>query len=939
VVSAGADAAIPLELVAVAVADHVKAKQKFFDERRTAMTGLTPAVVHKFSAELRTTGKVPKFEKPLLVNQHFRSLLGLNGSDATKAKFQSGVGAPAPEDTSAGDRRDPDDQQVKKASSEVKSLRRIFGEVAKWCKKKWCGFSAVGFQAIMLLVTKLLLGGSGVSVALPMRRSKPSHQSSTDAPCVSPEIKAILMMNQFRITMAKADGSLACLGYGLALKGNSMLMPYHFRQQLADQSRDLKIEMSPLVQKYSSIEMTTGGLMDLLDSGSQIEGKDGIIICIPGSYSVKDLTGFFVKASDEVIIARGYRACLTRQRGAFVSCDSGPGSMTGRIGHLDRKEFSYSSSISYAIPCEPGDCGSAIMIDNQKRLMNRIIAGIHTYGITGMATAGGILITQEEIFKALAKLEGLKAVKPALPGTPDDIDLQGGGFGVSRVSPVFLPGETKIRESPLSAHLDAPRLKRPAGLRAYFNDEGKKVKPDVNFRAELNTPIVVLPEAQVKASVHHGAEALSRSTAEFSRVDPTFEQAVSGYGRVKGISSVTSPGYDGMVSHETRYDVLFTTSSDGSTIPCPIKLEKYKSTVILPAIAKLRRGERIAVLYVDMPKDELRSCEKWSKGLTRYVSMCTLEFQILFRMYFGAFLDAVAGTAISNNTSLGINPVGNDWREVAKHLSFDGGPVDHVASGDFTGYDKSQNAQWLWAIHDYIQSWYGEFSIEREMLWYEVANSYHVAREASRVDVVYEWVKGMPSGNPATTVINSIYTLSLISFCWGSEFGFGADDMASMKGLVKPLANGDDSLVSFHPSVVSRFNQNTIAKHLKRAGFVYTCEASDAHDKGGVFPDSRPLSEVSFLKRGFREEKGRLFAPLALSTIIQRLHWQKPNSTLEDDVRDSLLELSYHDTDTWNKYQPIIVKAARAARVVPLECEDRKIAQLQNAVKIPSWFL
>jgi hypothetical protein len=93
------------------------------------------------------------------------------------------------------------------------------------------------------------------------------------------------------------------------------------------------------------------------------------------------------------------------------------------------------------------------------------------------------------------------------------------------------------------------------------------------------------------------------------------------------------------------------------------------------------------------------------------------------------------------------------------------------------------------------------------------------------------------------------------------------------------------------------------------------------------------------LKRGFREEKGRLFAPLALSTIIQRLHWQKPNSTLEDDVRDSLLELSYHDTDTWNKYQPIIVKAARAARVVPLECEDRKIAQLQNAVKIPSWFL
>lgn len=70
----------------------------------------------------------------------------------------------------------------------------------------------------------------------------------------------------------------------------------------------------------------------------------------------------------------------------------------------------------------------------------------------------------------------------------------------------------------------------------------------------------------------------------------------------------------------------------------------------------------------------------------------------------------------------------------------------------------------LWVMLEFINIWFGdgkENNLIREMLWYEVVNSFHICGRN-----FYEWKASLPSGHPITIIINCLYNKGLFRMAW-----------------------------------------------------------------------------------------------------------------------------------------------------------------------------
>jgi hypothetical protein len=97
----------------------------------------------------------------------------------------------------------------------------------------------------------------------------------------------------------------------------------------------------------------------------------------------------------------------------------------------------------------------------------------------------------------------------------------------------------------------------------------------------------------------------------------------------------------------------------------------------------------------------------------------------------------------------------------------------------------------------------------------------------------------------------------------------------------------------------------------------YTNELKDSD----MVVSKRKLTEVQFLKRGFKREHGRWLCPLEITTLKETLLWRKKNFD-EDEMCDRistvLSELTLHGKDIYETYAPSIIKAAwHAYQIIP----------------------
>ena len=78
-------------------------------------------------------------------------------------------------------------------------------------------------------------------------------------------------------------------------------------------------------------------------------------------------------------------------------------------------------------------------------------------------------------------------------------------------------------------------------------------------------------------------------------------------------------------------------------------------------------------------------------------------------------------------------------------------------AGDFKNFDGTLMPCLLWEIYEIIEQFYGRESKITRALWLEITDSRQVFGNA-----VAHIASGQPSGNPATTFVNTMYNTALL---------------------------------------------------------------------------------------------------------------------------------------------------------------------------------
>nr|WEU70919.1 MAG: nonstructural polyprotein [Hangzhou dicistro-like virus 6] len=577
-----------------------------------------------------------------------------------------------------------------------------------------------------------------------------------------------------------------------------------------------------------------------------------------------------------------------------------------------------------------GDCGAPITLMDGAGFSGRITVGVHVAGNVVQRQGFATIVTQELIEGAMKHFgivndcfqEDLSQRVKFEPGGELPF-TQGGSFlPIGRVEegPRLNP-QTSLFPTPGVYGFLGPSEEKPACLSKVFRD-GKMVYPMTNALAGYNSVVTLPSGVIVDQAVHLSFARIFDVTATEPRKILSFEEAVVGIPsmKIRGVPRGTSSGYPYCVEVRDGKKEFF---GFGDAIElCSDRcadLEK-RVTYILDEAA---RGNRLAHVFTDCLKDELRSEAKVENVETRLISASPLDYLIAWRRMFMAFISACMRNSVITGMAPGINPF-TQWGKVVDFLR----EKSHVVfDGDFKMFDKMESPSVLGKFVHFINKWYdahpehgggGEVNNRiRIVLWEDLVHSRHIGGLGHDQTYIYQWNKSLPSGHPMTTIVNSIYSLFCLIYAYIDTTG----DFVGFWDNVRAVTYGDDNVVGPSAEVSSRFNQVTVAASLlKGLGLVYTPGRKD-----GVWKEVMPIEEATFLKRGFREEGAKWFAPLDIKSILHMTYWSKNKKHIARDLAQkfemTLMELSIHDDGTWDKYSPkifeMMTKCGMAPRVNP----------------------
>jgi len=125
------------------------------------------------------------------------------------------------------------------------------------------------------------------------------------------------------------------------------------------------------------------------------------------------------------------------------------------------------------------------------------------------------------------------------------------------------------------------------------------------------------------------------------------------------------------------------------------------------------------------------------------------------------------------------------------------------------------------------------------------------------------------------------------------------------------VSYGDDNVVNFDDFVAEWFNQNTITEAYLKIGMIYTDELKSGDDMA----DHRLIDDVAYLKRHFRCEGERIYAPLDLKVILETCNWVREGPDAVGDCQmnceTSISELAQHPREVFETFAPKIETAFR----------------------------
>jgi hypothetical protein len=412
----------------------------------------------------------------------------------------------------------------------------------------------------------------------------------------------------------------------------------------------------------------------------------------------------------------------------------------------------------YQAPTQSGDCGSPLSIINNQ--FPRKLVGIHGSGdSTGYGYA--VPITQERLERAIGKLNDISASPLCKTDLDLGVPLEGlvaQGYELQNtVAPdgKFVPvafadsmpyavGKTDISPSPIQDTY-SKHTQKPAKLRPFFKD-GILLEPMKKGLGKADYVPVYIEEELVQSASEVVASSIRTdcilncksdhrkvlNLVDACKSDPDDEF-------LNAVNRQSSPGFPfvmerpaGVVGKQHLIDENGEMSNELIS-SCEDRLRSYD------------KGVRHPTVWTDHLKDERRPIAKVDLGKTRLFAGAPIDFVVVFRMYFLAFISHLAHGRIDNGMCVGINPYDEDWSKLVMALKL---KSNKVIAGDFSNYDGTLPPQFLWSVCEIANKWYSDGNDDiRRLLMADVINAVHLVQIAGQ-NVVYEWIGSIPSGFP-----------------------------------------------------------------------------------------------------------------------------------------------------------------------------------------------
>jgi hypothetical protein len=235
-----------------------------------------------------------------------------------------------------------------------------------------------------------------------------------------------------------------------------------------------------------------------------------------------------------------------------------------------------------------------------------------------------------------------------------------------------------------------------------------------------------------------------------------------------------------------------------------------------------------------------------------------------------------------------------------------------VFAGDFSSFDGTLNSGIMNEFVNTVNKFYDdgeENALVRQVLFMDVYNSIQL------IEGVYiNMTHSQPSGNPATTCLNSYYNSVSMRIAYKRAFEKARKE-GRVTGECPPFADnismvsyGDDNVVNLSDYVSTWFNQQSVTEAYASFGMTYTDETKSEQ----VVP-YRTIEDVAYLKRHFRYDGALWRAPMALETILETPQWIRKTpdhiGATQMNVENSVMELAQHPESVFNHWAPKIIRA------------------------------
>lgn len=750
------------------------------------------------------------------------------------------------------------------------------------------------------------------------------------------------------------------LGCGTFVAGKVFLFPRHFLNCMEyalseNENSEVTLRSAKVqyVMKTQDVLETAEELQDYSDAPDETYKQDCVVVVFRTADNHKDRTDQFLSREEQQKIEKSdVLLAVMKPMGDTVSHDQficraegvnriwpGKGEkVQGRTILGDDECFTYLRDYwRYALPTHYGDCGGLLLLNN--KMSSKKIIGMHVMGITGKDDGFSVPVYREDlqnVIRLIAEDDRSLVTSSVLPEIKSETQCLpfNGNFHPIGVSPTpsLVPSVSKIEKTEIhpdnfnGSYREAvshPTLLKRITVRE--EDElpfptGSTFDP-MYYRLEK----CGLPAKCVKQSL---LDCVRRSyTNELRQICQThkyplyqsaysFEEAVTGIAGdpyVNSINRASAPGYGW--TKEAGFPGKKTWFGKGDDFDLKRAQPVKERCQLIFDLA--RQNKRYPHVFIDTLKDERKPREKWWK--TRVFSACSQDYYIICKQYYQGIVGLLTRHRIDTGICVGINVYSQEWQKIVDHLQR---CSDRVVAGDFENFDASLLTQVLDAarivlndLSSDLQGFEPEHNDIRSVLFLDLVHSTHLAR-----DMLYSWTHSLPSGHYLTAIVNSIYVNLIFRYLLAKVVlkqnpKITEVELDSILRQMKLVSYGDDHVVAFPPQYQNLINQNTLPKLFSEIGMTYT----DEQKSGKEVPDTRPIKDVTFLKRGFRWESKltRHVAPLTLDTVLETPFWRhktlNPRKTLEDSITWACHELALHDEKVFQEWTKKIGLVARDA--------------------------